>query len=194
LLVAFAAALGCVAWSALGARETRRGVERGEFAPRASLARPAPQDRRVEAGGRSGAVFAGPFEAQTLRVVDGDTFRARVTVWFGQEIETSVRLRGIDAPERAARCAQEAAGAERATEALAELLQSGRVSLANVSSDKYFGRVVADVVVTAPSGEFPPTDVGQALLAQGVARPYDGRRRGGWCDQRQARLEPRRGD
>lgn len=127
------------------------------------------------------AHFPGPYSATVLRVVDGDTFSARVGIWFGQEIETLVRLRGIDAPERAARCAAEAEGAERAARALADLLGAGRVSLVNVAGDKYFGRVVADAVVTSPDGAFPPTEIGPALLAQGVARGYDGRARGTWC-------------
>lgn len=144
----------------------------------------------VVTGGGRRAHFPGPYPAQIVRIVDGDTFQARVAVWFGQEIETLVRLRGIDAPERAARCGAEAEGADRAAQALAELLAAGRVSLRDVSGDKYFGRVVADAVVTAPDGAFPPTDVAPALLAQGVARRYDGGRREGWCALREARATP----
>jgi len=143
----------------------------------------------VAEAGRRGR-FPGPYPAQIVRIVDGDTFQARVAVWFGQEIETLVRLRGIDAPERAARCGAEAAGAERAAQALSELLAAGRVSLTNVTGDKYFGRVVADAVVSAADGDFPPTEVGPALLAQGVARAYDGRARGTWCALREARARP----
>lgn len=130
--------------------------------------------------------FPGPYPARVLRVVDGDTFAARIPLWFGQEIETLVRLRGVDAPERQARCAEEAAGAERAAQALADLLASGKVSLVHVARDKYFGRVVADAVVTSPDGSFPPTEVGPALLAQGAARPYGGGARASWCALRAA--------
>ncbi|QLP97109.1 MAG: thermonuclease family protein [Rhodoblastus sp.] len=160
----------------------------------ASSSPPAPQDvdaspsRVAEAGRR--ARFPGPYPAHVVRIVDGDTFQARVAIWFGQEIETLVRLRGVDAPERAARCATEADGADRAAQALADLLSAGRVSLVGVTGDKYFGRVVADVVVSAPDGGFPPTEVGPALLAQGVARRYDGGRREGWCALREARAAP----
>src|SRR6185312_332928 len=37
--------------------------------------------------------------ADVLRVIDGDTFEARVHVWPGLDITTKVRLRGVDAPE-----------------------------------------------------------------------------------------------
>lgn len=125
--------------------------------------------------------FPGPYAARVVRVIDGDTFVARFAVWFGQEVETSVRLRGVDAPERAARCGDEAEGADRATRLLEDLLGAGQVALVNVSGDKYFGRVVADVVVSALDDAFPPTEIGPALLAAGVARPYGGGRREGWC-------------
>ena len=42
--------------------------------------------------------------AEILRVIDGDTFEARVRVWPGLDITTKVRLRGIDAPELRAHC------------------------------------------------------------------------------------------
>src|SRR5690348_503028 len=36
------------------------------------------------------------YPAEVLRVIDGDTFAARVRVWPGLDVETKVRLRGID--------------------------------------------------------------------------------------------------
>ncbi len=56
---------------------------------------------RAVAGAR--AVFPGPYEARLVSVVDGDTFRARLGVWFGQEVETLVRLRRLFWRQRAAR-------------------------------------------------------------------------------------------
>ena len=47
------------------------------------------------------------YPAEVLRVIDGDTFEARVRIWSGFEIDTRVRLRAIDAPELYARCASE---------------------------------------------------------------------------------------
>ena len=57
--------------------------------------------------------------AEVVRVIDGDTFEARVHLWPGLDITTRVRLRGIDAPEFKARCNEERLRAEAARDALA---------------------------------------------------------------------------
>ncbi len=44
------------------------------------------------------------YPADVIRVIDGDTFEARVRVWPGMDVTTKVRLRGIDAAELHARC------------------------------------------------------------------------------------------
>ena len=113
--------------------------------------------------------------AEVLRVIDGDTFEARVRLWPGLDITTRVRLRGIDAPELRARCDDERAQAEAARDALRTILDQGEVRIAKVALDKYGGRVIADVFTrTTP-------DVSAALLETGVARRYGGGRRSGWC-------------
>jgi endonuclease YncB( thermonuclease family) len=113
--------------------------------------------------------------AEVLRVIDGDTFEARVRLWPGLEMTTRVRLRGIDAPELKSACADEFSRARMAREALEALLAEGPVAIFNIGPDKYHGRVVADA-------QTPRTpDVSAALLAAGHARPYQGGRRGGWC-------------
>lgn len=121
------------------------------------------------------AVLGGAQPAQVLRVVDGDTFEARVRIWPGMDVTTLVRLRGADAPELRARCAEERTKAVAARDALVRLLQQGAVAVARVAQDKYGGRVDADV----STAETP--DVAQALIAMGVARRYDGGKRGSWC-------------
>ena len=113
--------------------------------------------------------------AEVLRVLDGDTFEARVRVWPGMEITTRVRLRGIDAPELHARCDDERAKALAARDALARLLAEGSVGISRVGQDKYGGRVDADVSAAGTP------DVSAALLARGLARRYDGGRRASWC-------------
>jgi endonuclease YncB( thermonuclease family) len=113
--------------------------------------------------------------AQVLRVIDGDTFEARVRVWPGLDVTTKVRLRGIDAPELGARCVQEAEKAEAARNALVAILAEGTVGLARVAPDKFGGRVVADASTRRTA------DVAIALLEAGVARRYAGGRRENWC-------------
>ena len=113
--------------------------------------------------------------AEVLRVLDGDTFEARVQVWPGIDITTKVRLRGIDAPELRARCHEERVKAEQARDALNAMLAEGDVGVLRVTLDKYGGRVVADATTrTTP-------DVSVALLAAGLVRRYAGGRRGTWC-------------
>ncbi len=113
--------------------------------------------------------------AQLVRVLDGETFEARVHVWPGIDITTKVRLRGIDAPELHARCDDERVRAQAARSALERMLAEGGVAISQVGTDKYGGRVDAAVSTSNT------TDVAAALLGGGWARRYDGGRRGSWC-------------
>ncbi len=113
--------------------------------------------------------------AEVLRVLDGDTFEARIRVWPGMDITTKVRLRGIDAPEMKARCGEERSKAEVARTALARILAEGTVGIAQVAPDKYGGRVVASAS-TRMTG-----DVSAALLNSNLVRSYGGGRRENWC-------------
>jgi len=115
------------------------------------------------------------YPAEVLRVIDGDTFEARVRVWPGLDVDTHVRLRGIDAAELHARCADELAKAQAARAALQSMLDQGGVTVARVGVDKYGGRVDAMVATRATA------DVSAAMLQGGWARAYNGRKRGSWC-------------
>ena len=118
----------------------------------------------------------GSHAAEVLRVLDGDTFEARVHLWPGLEITTKIRLRGIDAPEVKARCAEERIKAETAREVLVAILGAGGVAIGHVALDKYGGRVLADAATRSTP------DIGAAMLAKGLVRPYGGSRRRSWCD------------
>jgi endonuclease YncB( thermonuclease family) len=115
------------------------------------------------------------YPAEVLRVIDGDTFEARVRVWPGLNVETKVRLRGVDAAELHARCAEELAKAQAARAALARILAEGEVAISRVGVDKYGGRIDAAVATGSTA------DVAAALLGAGMARSYDGGRRQSWC-------------
>jgi endonuclease YncB( thermonuclease family) len=115
------------------------------------------------------------YPAEVIRVIDGDTFEARVRVWPGLEVSTKVRLRNVDAPELHTRCAEELAKAQAARAALETMLAAGGVMVSRVGIDKYGGRVDA-LVATRDTA-----DVSAALLSGGWARSYDGHRRGSWC-------------
>jgi endonuclease YncB( thermonuclease family) len=145
--------------------------------PTASRAR-APDEPDPQASVRAPAVVAivGAYRGDLLRVIDGDTFEARVRLWPGLDITTRVRLRGIDAPEMSGRCLEERRLAETARDALAAILAEGDITVRDVGIDKYGGRVLA----AAATRRTP--DVGAALLDRGIARSYAGRRREGWCN------------
>ena len=115
------------------------------------------------------------YTAQVLRVIDGDTFAARVQLWQGVSVDTHVRLRDIDAAELHARCAREFAKALAARAALQTMLADGGVTISRIGTDKYGGRIDASVATR----RIP--DVSAALLRGGYARRYDGGRRGSWC-------------
>jgi endonuclease YncB( thermonuclease family) len=113
-------------------------------------------------------LVAFPLAGQPLpQAVDGDTFRLD-----GQ----AIRIVGLDAPEMHARCEAEYLGAVRARARLAELLQGG-VVITRRGTDLY-GRTLAIV------RDLEGRDVAQVMIAEGLARSYDGRtRRQTWCDE-----------
>jgi endonuclease YncB( thermonuclease family) len=115
------------------------------------------------------------YAAEVVRIIDGDTFVARMRTGPGGEVETRVRLRSIDAAELHARCSKELRLALAARAALQRLLAEGSVMLSHVGPDKYPGRIDANVATRGTN------DISAAMLSGGFARAYDGGRRGTWC-------------
>ena len=115
------------------------------------------------------------YAAEVVRIIDGDTFVARMRTGPGGEVETRVRLRSIDAAELHARCSKELRLALAARAALQRLLAEGTVMLSHVGPDKYPGRIDANVATRSTN------DISTAMLSGGFARAYDGGRRGTWC-------------
>lgn len=116
----------------------------------------------------------GPVQATLIRVIDGDTILVDANPWPQQIIRVSVRLRGIDAPERRSRCAGEREAAERARLAL-ETTLGGRetLMLSQIAGGKYFGRILAAV-------EADGRDLSTLMLSAGVVSPYRGGKRQKW--------------
>jgi endonuclease YncB( thermonuclease family) len=115
------------------------------------------------------------YPIDVLRIIDGDTFEARVRVWPGLDVDTKIRLRGIDAAELHARCPVELAQAQAARTALQTILADGGVSISHVGIDKYGGRVDATIATRNTP------DVSAAMLNGRFGRSYDGGKRGNWC-------------
>lgn len=117
---------------------------------------------------RRAAKFGRCFNSgQPTCVIDGDTIRYQ---------GVRVRFSDIDTPEtRAPKCASEAVLAEKATQRVIELINAGSFSLENPDGrdeDRY-GRKLRIVKINGRS-------VGDTLIAEGLARRWDGARRS-WC-------------
>ncbi|MEO5373891.1 MAG: thermonuclease family protein [Alphaproteobacteria bacterium] len=109
--------------------------------------------------------LAGPYSADIVRVIDGDTVEARIRVFLGLDLTILVRLTGVDAPELHGKCPGEPDAARAARDYLASLIGSGPVFLSAIRRDKYGGRVLATLHL--PSGE----NAAESLLAAGHAHP-----------------------
>lgn len=121
-------------------------------------------------------IFEGPVRAKVLRVIDGDSLLVEARIWLGQNIETNVRLLGVDAPELRARCAEEKSLA-MASKAFVETHIAGKdVMLKSIQFGKFANRVLAQVLT--PEGD----DLGAVLVYAGLARCYAGGARQGWCE------------
>ena len=99
-------------------------------------------------------------------MVDGDTF------WIDGD---KVRVADIDAPEtHPPRCAEEARLGNAATDRLQALLNAGPVKLVSIDRDTdRYGRKLRVV-------ERNGVSLGGMLVSEGLARPWEGRRRP-WC-------------
>ena len=106
-----------------------------------------------------------------LCVVDGDTLNIGTR---------HVRLVGLDAPEARARCPAEALGAERATAVLQRWVNAAPFELVprlDSPTDKW-GRELMTARRTVRGRAETAAEV---LIEAGVARPYLGEARAGWC-------------
>ena len=118
----------------------------------------------------AGEVLSGPYTAEVLRVIDGDTIEARVRIWLGQDVTARIRVRGIDTPELRGRCPGEREAAAGARKHLTMLLAGVPVTLSRIGNDKFGGRL--DASVALPDG----SDIAHAMKLAGHAREWSGRR------------------
>jgi micrococcal nuclease len=118
--------------------------------------------------GALGEVAVSLFIAYPLRVIDGDTFTARIDLepFVQGAIETHVRIAGIDAPELRGETKQAGQAAKAWLEA--RLKGLSYVLLFTHGRDS-FGRLLADVSV---GGADLGVSLGPDMIAAGVAAPY----------------------
>jgi len=116
------------------------------------------------------------YEWQILRVVDGDTIEIK-NECFPTELKLSIRVLGIDTPEKGSRanCEKEAKLAEKASKFTKEFIGKNKTAtFRNIKWDKYGGRLLADVEINGKS-------LSDELIKNGLARSYDGKKKGSWC-------------
>jgi micrococcal nuclease len=122
--------------------------------------------------------LAAPYEI--TRVIDGDTVEIAVDFLPSPlPPKLSIRVMGIDTPEKAprAQCDSEAALAKKASaftkNAVANALE---VDVVILKWDKYGGRVLGEVYLDHQS-------LAQSLISAGLARPYEGEAKQSWCEE-----------
>ena len=117
--------------------------------------------------------------AKVLYVIDGDTFRARATIWQDLTLETNIRVARIDTPEkrRGSQCDGERRAGEQASIFAKQLLpKNSQVILSGFKKAKYAGRVIADVQLS------DGRNYAQIMLKAGHAIAYNGgKKRKIWC-------------
>jgi len=116
-------------------------------------------------------VYPGPFLAEVVRVIDGDTVEVRAHIWPEQTIMTAVRLADIDTPELRGHCPAETEAGVRARTHVQGLVDQvgGRLWLHDVRLGKYAGRVLGRLVTQQG------LDLGRSLIAARLAVPYEDR-------------------
>jgi micrococcal nuclease len=113
--------------------------------------------------------------SEVTSIYDGDTFRANLAGYppiVGERI--GIRINGIDTPEMRGQCEAEKALAREAKQmAVTALRGASSIELRHMKRGKYF-RIVADVYVDG-------RNLGDLLVDAGLAVPYDGGTKQGWC-------------
>ena len=114
--------------------------------------------------------------ATVLRVIDGDTFVAKVMPLPDTTREIRVRVMDLDTPELRGKCAEEVALAKAAKFRAVELLV-GRVRLEVPEARAFdkFGRLLARVKLE--DGRY----LAGVLIREGLGREWTGQREG-WCE------------
>jgi endonuclease YncB( thermonuclease family) len=113
------------------------------------------------------------------RVIDGDT--VEIAVGFLPEPlppKLSIRVLGVDTPEKAprAKCEAEAEKAKLASAFTKSAIANAReIDVQLKEWDKYGGRVLGYVLLDGHS----LTDM---LIDEGLARPYKGEAKSSWCE------------
>lgn len=117
---------------------------------------------------------------EITRVIDGDTVEIAVDFLPAPlPPKLSIRVIGIDTPEKAprAQCEAEAKKAVEATRFTKRAVaEATKTEVYILKWDKYGGRVLGSVV-------FDGVSLSDSLIAAGLARPYKGDAKQSWCEE-----------
>ena len=118
----------------------------------------------------------GPYKADLVRVLDGDTVEVSVHVWPGLKQSIKLRIAGINTPEKRGRVSDCEKAAGKAATAFTEnwLKDADTITVYDIHLGKWAGRVVGKLKKGG-------ADLSQALINAGHAKPYDGGKREPWC-------------
>ena len=116
------------------------------------------------------------YEWKVLKVVDGDTIKVEIPN-LPAELKMSVRVRGIDTPEKGgrAKCSLESTLGLTATYFTQQSVKkANKIIFTDIKWDKYGGRIVASVFIDGKS-------LAKELIDNKLAKPYDGGKKEEWC-------------
>ena len=124
------------------------------------------------------SIQAETYNWKVIKVVDGDTVKFEAP-WVPAPLkpEISIRVMGVDTPEKAPRshCDSENALAHKATDFTTMFIKSGKtVQVKPIGWDKYGSRMLGYIIV---DGE----DLSSQLIKNGFAREYHGEKKQSWC-------------
>ena len=110
------------------------------------------------------------YEAEVIRIIDGDTIEAIIDLGFKVFWKTKIRLAGIDAPEI------DTVDGIVAYDALRFMIGSSKIKIVT-QKDKQekFGRYLATVYPFAGNGD--GISVNELMIKGGYAKPYEGGKR-----------------
>lgn len=115
------------------------------------------------------------YNAELIRVIDGDTIEANVDLGFNTWSRVKIRLYGIDAYESRTRDLEEKAKGLAAKELVISLLEKseGNFVLQSKGLDKY-GRSLGIILIPDEMVDGGFIDANQYLVNEGLAVPYFG--------------------
>jgi len=121
--------------------------------------------------------YYGPYQADVVRVVDGDTVELAIHVWPGLVQTIKLRLDGVNTPEKrgknVSQCEKEAGNKATAfTEYWLSDVET--VTVDKVFLGKFAGRAIGQIL----KGDESLSD---ALISAGHGKHYSGGKRQPWC-------------